>query len=451
MFPFFGSPFGMPMAGGGQQVVMTPYGPAIVHPSARGGVVMTNHGPMLMPPFMGQQVICKYCHNPMTTVVWDLHCMAESDANEHDYDCPRRQEFLRLKQEKEERMAAAKRERERESEKERERLRRLIDERCLVTPKADGRASATWKDHRRMLAEKSISALSKRRKEGRKVATYVEDPEVARCAEIARLVMASSPYPDIAFEKLITDRPTGQAIVLKGHFRSQAVAVKIYLKDHYFDREASMLGAVGTHRNVIALLQSFMSPKRAIVMPFAENGCMLDMLNDRAFNNVLTVQYARQVAEGLQHIHSVGIAHLDIKADNILITARNVAVITDFGLAARSTGDDEIVAGCGTLPFMAPEGLVGTGRSSDATKMDVYAFGMLMLQMLSGQMPYETLFRPGMEVDSWHEIIEREVLAGRTPQIDSRWDVSTVRTMRSCWIRESTARPSMSQVLAALR
>ena len=85
-------------------------------------------------------------------------------------------------------------------------------------------------------------------------------------------------------------------------------------------------------------------------------------------------------ARGLQHIHSLKIVHLDLKASNIMLQDGKIK-ICDFGLASVLPAAAEMK---GTWHWMAPETITNRWRSEDfTTGCDVWSFGVLMLGMTS--------------------------------------------------------------------
>ena len=125
----------------------------------------------------------------------------------------------------------------------------------------------------------------------------------------------------------------------------------------------------------------------------------------------------------------------------------------DFGLAMKNpTAVATAPVGQGTRQYMAPEVLVDSGRPTDLTKIDVYAFGCVVWEMLSGNTPWESLFRdeccPGGKADhvKWHRRITENVVGGERPQMDRSWPHDLRQLMQACWAADPDARPTMSQV-----
>ena len=106
-----------------------------------------------------------------------------------------------------------------------------------------------------------------------------------------------------------------------------------------------------------------------------------------------------EVCDAVGFGHTKGIIHRDLKPGNILINSSGTAKIIDFGVA-RSTDSDKSVtmqtdvhAIVGTLQYMAPEQCTGDVLDLD-TSADVYALGVTLYQLLTGQLPYEVAGQP---------------------------------------------------------
>ncbi|HEY7515906.1 MAG TPA: protein kinase, partial [Vicinamibacteria bacterium] len=121
---------------------------------------------------------------------------------------------------------------------------------------------------------------------------------------------------------------------------------------------------------------------------------------------------AGQVADALEHAHRHGIVHRDLKPGNVLVTRDGVKVL-DFGLAQRGAPATAIIDGSSTLTekgallgtphYMAPEQI--DGRKADE-RTDVFAFGLLLYEMLSGRRAFDAKSSAG----AMAAILEKEPL-----------------------------------------
>jgi eukaryotic-like serine/threonine-protein kinase len=100
------------------------------------------------------------------------------------------------------------------------------------------------------------------------------------------------------------------------------------------------------------------------------------------------LEIGRELAEALAHAHSRGVLHRDIKAQNVLISVSGRVWLADFGLASAE-GEASLTASqaaVGSLPFMAPEVLVGGAVD---VRADVYSLGVLLYELLLLRRPFE--------------------------------------------------------------
>ena len=115
------------------------------------------------------------------------------------------------------------------------------------------------------------------------------------------------------------------------------------------------------------------------------------------------VRMIATVARAVDHAHCQGVVHRDLKPGNILIQTDGRAVLTDFGLAKLTDGEDLTVTGgiMGTPQYMAPEQVRGRGFG---TPVDVWALGVLLHLAVSGRHPFD-----GESVlDIYDQIVRRE-------------------------------------------
>lgn len=103
---------------------------------------------------------------------------------------------------------------------------------------------------------------------------------------------------------------------------------------------------------------------------------------------IVASHFTEQLTQGLRHLHRVGIAHRDLKPQNVLLFARDRVKLCDFGLAkVCEQGGERTHTFCGTLPYMAPE-LFVSRRGYVPTSVDVWALGVVAYEMLHRKTPF---------------------------------------------------------------
>jgi serine/threonine protein kinase len=129
-------------------------------------------------------------------------------------------------------------------------------------------------------------------------------------------------------------------------------------------------------------------------MPLIEGETLRTLLTRRPVLPVGTcLQVLHDTADALAYAHQRGIAHRDVKPENIIITGRH-AMVTDFGIAkatnfAAFTGDERLSSAAvvaGTPAYMAPEQIAAEPNSDH--RVDLYALGVVAYEMLAGEHPF---------------------------------------------------------------
>jgi serine/threonine protein kinase/tetratricopeptide (TPR) repeat protein len=101
-----------------------------------------------------------------------------------------------------------------------------------------------------------------------------------------------------------------------------------------------------------------------------------------------SIGIARQVCDGLEEAHKLGVVHRDLKPQNIMVDEEGNARIMDFGIARSFSGISITGAGViiGTPEYMSPEQV--EGKEVDQ-RSDIYSLGIILYEMLTGQVPFE--------------------------------------------------------------
>ncbi|KAG1358940.1 putative receptor-like protein kinase [Cocos nucifera] len=163
-----------------------------------------------------------------------------------------------------------------------------------------------------------------------------------------------------------------------------------------FENELDLLGRI-RHPNIISLLgYCIHGETRLLVYDLMQNGSLETQLHGPSHGSALTwhirMKIALDTARGLEYLHehcSPPVIHRDLKSSNILLDSEFNAKISDFGLAVTGGNHSKgSVKLSGTLGYVAPEYLLD-GKLTE--KSDVYAFGVVLLELLVGRKPVEKM------------------------------------------------------------
>jgi serine/threonine-protein kinase len=193
----------------------------------------------------------------------------------------------------------------------------------------------------------------------------------------------------------------GMGAVYRSHhpLLNRPVALKVMLASvaadpqahQRFLREAQVV-AVLSHPHIVNIFDvDVQDGQPYIVMDYAPGGSLAARLRGGPLGLDETLRLAIPLADALAYAHSQGLIHRDLKPANVLLRLDGSPVLADFGLARPISVDSaaQITATgalMGTLAYMAPEQF--SGRLADA-RADIYAFGVLLYEMLTGRVPFE--------------------------------------------------------------
>lgn len=152
-----------------------------------------------------------------------------------------------------------------------------------------------------------------------------------------------------------------------------------------FKRELLLARQV-THRNVVRIHDlGEIDRIKYITMPYVQGADLAAVLRREGRLPVArALSIARQIAQGLQAAHEVGVVHRDLKPANVMLDEDDSAVIMDFGIARSTAGGGGTMLGAvvGTLEYMSPE--QAKAQPADH-RADIYALGLIIYDMLVGQ------------------------------------------------------------------
>ncbi|KAG6587805.1 putative leucine-rich repeat receptor-like serine/threonine-protein kinase, partial [Cucurbita argyrosperma subsp. sororia] len=210
-----------------------------------------------------------------------------------------------------------------------------------------------------------------------------------------------------------------------------------------FKRECQVLKRT-RHRNLMKIITTCSRPDfKALVLPLMSNGSLESHMYPRQgqeqeqeqepnwckIDLVQVVSICSDVAEGVAYLHHhspVKVVHCDLKPSNILLDADMTALVTDFGISKLvSGGDDQNDSAsfssthgllCGSVGYIAPE--YGLGKSA-STEGDVFSYGVLLLELITGKRPTDHSFQQGAGLHEW---IKSQYPHSLDPLVDDAMD-----------------------------
>ncbi|KAF8603656.1 kinase-like protein [Ceratobasidium sp. AG-I] len=204
--------------------------------------------------------------------------------------------------------------------------------------------------------------------------------------------------------------------------------------------------SVSSHPNVLELLGlAVFRDRLAMVSPWMSCGSLLSYIREHPTADRCNL--CVQIAEGLAYMHQKGIAHGDVKGDNVVVSDTGIAKLTDFGCATIKREFPVHFTMTESLNYSvrwaAPELFMEEGSSSFET--DVYALGMTILEGLTGHVPHKD--RADLVVI--HTVLVKRQLPTRPDECipsRSRKGNDLWAMLGRCWSYEPNARSKIDEV-----
>lgn len=237
--------------------------------------------------------------------------------------------------------------------------------------------------------------------------------------------------------------------VHKGEYNRETVVIKKLLKGaveskvavEAFTNEVKVMSMLSHPALLKCIAVSLQKPNYMFVTEFMKRGTLFDVLHKSHIKLTwaLIRKIAMHIAQGMEHMHSRGVLHRDLKSLNIFVDGSYNVKIGDFGLSQHVSEASQSGIN-GTYQYMAPEVLRGGPHS---TKSDVYSYAQVLCEVVSGSPPYH-----GIEA---REVAERVVTEDIRPPIPMQCQRAYVNLIQMCWGTVPATRPSFTEIIELIK
>eukprot|EP00253_Pinus_taeda_P005495 PITA_05495 len=236
-----------------------------------------------------------------------------------------------------------------------------------------------------------------------------------------------------------------------------------------FDKECKVLEKV-RHQNLIRIINSYSDHRmKALVFPLMPNGSLENWLYptgevENGLSLIQRLNIAIDIAQGMAYLHSVQVIHCDLKPSNVLLGEDMTGYLIDFGIATIcfTNSEDSTCTSThglkGSVGYIPPEYGLG-GRVT--TKGDVYSYGIVLLETLTGKKPTHDMFIEGMNLQKWvahgfpnqvREVVDRSLLSTSNEE-DTELDCLSelISVGLFCTKESPEERPTMMDIVVTLQ
>lgn len=204
-----------------------------------------------------------------------------------------------------------------------------------------------------------------------------------------------------------------------------------------FEREAEVLGML-QHPGIAQIFEAGAAdlgrgPQPYIAMEFVNGASLTSHCTREKATTERRVELLAGVCEAVHHAHQRGVIHRDLKPGNILVDQHGSPKVLDFGVS-RATENDPLasmhtITGqlIGTLSYMSPEQV--SGETGVDVRSDVYALGVILFELLTGQLPFDVRTKPIAEAARLIHDTEPRRLSAVAPALRGDLDVIAAKAI----------------------
>ncbi|EAY10269.1 TKL family protein kinase [Trichomonas vaginalis G3] len=229
-------------------------------------------------------------------------------------------------------------------------------------------------------------------------------------------------------------KSTGLPVAIKKLKFKKLTGIKLQT----FQREISILAAT-SHPCLLKFVGATDTQPYCIITEWMDRDTLYRELHKtKMLNATKKTIVAFDIARGMQYLHSKHIIHRDLKSLNVLLNEEGQAKIGDFGYSRSYDSEDSLLTqNIGTPHWMAPELLDGTTNYTN--KVDVYAYAIVLWEIITGLQPYQGLDPP--------QIIAQVMIHDLRPPLPQTVNPGLKDLITRCWDRNPDRRPSFEEIV----
>jgi serine/threonine protein kinase len=190
------------------------------------------------------------------------------------------------------------------------------------------------------------------------------------------------------YKTTLAHRETEQPIAVKEPRMQGTVTAQVVDR---FAAEAETWSKLDSHRHILSVLGYGSSPIPWIALEYMNRGDLSNVQSQ--LNQDQQIRVATQVADGVWHAHQRGIAHLDLKPQNILVESTDgetqpTAKVTDWGLSKMLLDNSASIEGL-SPQYSAPEQFDSDSFGKPDNQTDIFQLGTVFYELFTGQHPFQ--------------------------------------------------------------